>query len=336
MAHIIFQKAYQQMRTLLQTMLGKVIFIIITFIAIGTVGFYFLEAPTHTLSLSLMDCFYWTVITVTTIGFGDISPETVPGQVLAIVLAFFGVALISLTFATILEVALESRFFQNRKFMRMVNNMEEITLIVGYNERIKVLIGELSTEGIKIVLINNKPVPEDWDSKWGAYIQGDPKEDDILQKAGVERAKKALVSLDDDGDTLLTVLSIQSLNPNCYTIAEVKEKGNVQHFRRVNCHQIICQEEILGKFLNITLLLPDLYDAYNELISMAGKELYHITKISDYIDKSFEETIPLIKKQHDALLIGLVRGDQTLLNPDFDTRFQPNDILLVISETFVE
>ena len=334
MIDFFFQKLYKRIRILLRTMLGKVIFLIVTFITIGTIGFYFLEAPAQ--SLSLMDSFYWTVITVTTIGFGDIHPITIPGQILAIVLAFIGVAVISLTFATILELAIESRFFQNRKFMRMVNKMDEITLIVGYNERIQVLIEELSTEGNKIVLLNNEPMPEDWDSKWGPYIQGEPTEDHVLQKAGVDRAKKALISLDDDGDTLLTVLSIQALNPNCYTIAEVKEKRNVQHFHRVNCNQIICQEEILGKFLNITLLLPDLYDAYNELISMAGKELYHLTKITDYIDKTFEETIPLIKQKHDALLIGLVREDQTLLNPNFNTRFQPNDILLVISETFVE
>jgi len=329
---VFFKKLYQRLHQVARTLIGKIILLTLIFMVIGTIGFYLLELPKFT----LMQSFYWTVITITTIGFGDIAPLTMGGQALAIVLAFFGVALISLTFATILEIALDSRFFQNRRLLRMVNKMREITLIVGYNARIQILIEELTTEGNKVVLVNNEPIPESWDSTWGPYIQGDPKEDAVLQKAGVNKAKKALISLDDDGDTLLTVLSIQALNPNCYTIAEVTEKSNVQHFKRVNCHQILCKEEILGKFLNITLMLPDLYDAYNELISMAGKEIYQMTKITDYLDKPFEEAIPLIKKKHDALLIGFIRDDQTLLNPNFDTKFQPNDILLVISETFVE
>ncbi|MFX1298224.1 MAG: hypothetical protein ACFFD2_25640, partial [Promethearchaeota archaeon] len=113
-------------------------------------------------------------------------------------------------------------------------------------------------------------------------------------------------------------------------------KSNIQHFQRINCDQIICQEEILGKFLNIILLLPDLFPAYNELISMKGNEIYRLKHINNYLGKSFEETMRMLKDQRDALLVGIIRQNKTMLNPKFSETIQKNDILLAISETFIE
>jgi voltage-gated potassium channel len=333
MLPILFRKLYKRLREILKGLLRKIITLTIFFIIIGTVGFYFLEAPQFT----VWESFYWTIITITTIGFGDIHPFSMGGQALAIVLAFFGVALVSLMFATVMSVILDTQFFKIRKFIRWARKMEQITLICGFNERVRILIQELSTEGIKIVMVDKNPMPLDWDDRWGPYIQGDPSDDNILLKAGVEKAKKALVSLSDDGDSLLVILSIQHLTKNkCYTIAEVISKGNVQHFERVKCDQIICQEEILGKFLNITLLLPSIFSAYDELISMEGNEIYFIEHIDAYLDKTFEEVVPLVKRKYDAMLIGYIRQSKTFLNPDFSVRLQKGDVLLVISETFVE
>ena len=329
---LLFKRFYHHLREFLDSLLGKVIGLMIIFIFIGTFGFYFLEYHQQT----LFESFYWTIITITTIGFGDIHPQTMGGQGLAIVLAFFGVALISLTLATIMQNVIQTKYFLRRKFKKMLKKFEEITLICGFNKRIEILIKELATEGIKIVLINNEPIPEDWDPQWGPYIQGDPTDDEILLEAGVERASKAVVSLNDDGDTLLAILSVQALNKDCYTIAEVTSCGNVQHFRRINCNQIICQEELLGKFLNITLLLPELYPAYEELISMAGSEIYFLKETKAYQNKSFEETIRIVKQKHDALPIGIIRQNKTILNPKLDDKIQPDDVILVISETFVE
>ena len=326
------QVIYKKLRQLMKPLLGKLIILTITSITIGTIGFYLLEYPLVT----PLESFYWTVITITTIGFGDITPITMGGQILSVCLAFFGVAMISLTFAIIMEVLLESKLFLKRRFLRMVHKMDEVILVCGYNERVRILIQELTSEEVKIVLVSNAPVPDDWDAKWGAYIQGDPTKDEGLLKAGVDKAKKALISLDDDGDSLLSVLSIQSLNKDCFTIAEVKDKSSVQHFKHVNCHQIICQEEILGKFLNIVLLVPDIFSTYNELISMEGNEIYHIKRIDDLLDRTFEEAMLLVKKKHNAILVGLIRDDKTILNPDSSLKIQKSDILLVIAESFVE
>ncbi|MHA1648568.1 MAG: potassium channel family protein [Candidatus Helarchaeota archaeon] len=332
MPYNYFRKLYELLQKLSTTLFGKIILLTVIFILIGMFGLYFVEYPKYTLIESL----YWTIITITTIGFGDITPDTMAGQFLAIILAFFGVALGTLTFAMIMEFILDTRFFQRRRFLKMVQKMDEVILICGFNERIRISIQELNKDAIKIVLVNNEPVPDDWDTHWGAYIQGNPTDDQTLLKAGVQKATKALISLDDDGDTLLTVLTIQALNNDCYIIAEVKNKANIKHFKRVNCNQIICQEEILGKFMNITLILPQLYPAYNELISMEGNEIYYLKQVSDYLNKTFEETMHLIKEKYDALLIGFVRQDKTILNPTFSEKIQENDMLLVISETYIE
>ncbi|MHA1278213.1 MAG: potassium channel family protein [Candidatus Helarchaeota archaeon] len=332
MLPLLFKKIIQRLQDFLKTLIGKVILFTSIFIILGTFGFYFLESPHCTLFCS----FYWTIITITTIGFGDITPLTVGGQVLAIVLAFFGVLLISLTLATIMETIIQTNYFVKRKFKKMMRKMDELILICGYNERIKILIDELRTEGLKFVLINKESMPDDWNSKEAPYFEGDPTNDQVLLEAGVQRAKKALISLNDDGDTLLAILSIQALNNNCYTIAEVQSYDNVQHFKRINCSQIICQEEIIGKILNITLLLPNLFGAYNELISMKGNEIYLIENIKAYENKIFEDVLHQIKEEYDALLIGFIRQSKTILNPKLHEKIQKGDHLLVISETFIK
>ena len=73
-----------QVKQIIKSLAGKVLLLMAIFILIGTFGFYFFE------SYTLMESLYWTIITITTIGFGDITPTTIPGQMLAIVLAFFG------------------------------------------------------------------------------------------------------------------------------------------------------------------------------------------------------------------------------------------------------
>ncbi len=316
------------------TVLGMAITLTILFIFIGTVGFYILEPPYSLVFVpsKLLDSFYWTVITITTIGFGDITPSTMGGKILAMILAFFGVALVSLAMATIIDSIIESKLFKKRKYLKMVKKMNDIILICGLNEITRTLIVQLSKEHIKVVVLNEDPIPDDWDDSWGAYIQGNPTDGDTLIAAGVKKASRAVVSLKDDGATLLSVLSIENINPECISIVDVKNKKNIQHFKRVNCDLIICRDELIGNFLSVTLQAPSIYPAYHDLLSLEGTEIYNVEEIEDHVGKTFRETITPIKEKYDGLLIGMIRGENVLLNPKFDLTIQKDDILLVLAE----
>ncbi|MHC1591062.1 MAG: potassium channel family protein, partial [Candidatus Helarchaeales archaeon] len=258
---MLFRRFFNKIRKITSSIPGIAVILTTFFIFLGTIGFYLFEPP-YTPFLDpnkLLDSFYWTIITITTIGFGDITPSSIPGKMLAIILAFFGVTLVSLAIATIIDSLIESKFFTKRKYLRMVRKMKDIVLICGLNEVIRVLVSQLSSEGIKVVLVDENPIPDDWDDSWGAYIQGDPTDGDTLMKAGVEKASRAVVSLKDDGATLLSVLTIESINPECHSIAVVDNKDNIQHFKRVNCDLVICKEEVIGNFLSVTVQSPIVY-----------------------------------------------------------------------------
>ncbi len=329
----IINRIIKQLKHLTKTLIGKALIIALCMIIAGTFAFYFLEIQYQ--NLTLLDTFYWTIITMTTIGYGDISPVSPGGKILSLFIAIFGVSIMAVSMGSIASFILELKFFKERRFVKMAQNMKDFILICGWNERIKIILEELKNEYTNIVIISEKERPEDWDSSI-PYIHGDPSNDDILKKANVFNASKALIDLDDDGKSLLTVLSIESLNPECYTIAKINNHENAQHFKRVNCDKVICKNTILGKLLTISVHTPEVFTAYDELISIAGNEIYPLYKIEDYIGKDFKDLIILLKEKHNATLIGLIRDNKTLINPSLDEKIQKNDILLLISEKRIE
>jgi len=204
----------------------------------ATIGFSRLE------NRSLAESFYWAIVTLTTVGYGDITPVTFAGRIFSLIIMFLGIGTLAI-FAGMFATYLIDLKATNYK--RRLRKMKNIVLLCGYNEKIKNFLKEIDAESKDIVCIAPLPKrPDDLDESI-IFISGHPYEDQTLIKAKIFDTTEAIVSLDSDQDVILTALSIQALNKKTVTICNVLKEENTKHLYRIGVDKVVCDETMGGQ-----------------------------------------------------------------------------------------
>jgi voltage-gated potassium channel len=219
-------------------------------VLIATIGFAILEKR------SLLNSFYWAIITLTTIGYGDVTPVTVAGKIFSLVIALLGIGTIAI-FAGIIATYLIG--LQAILEERRVKRMKDILLICGYNEKIKNFLKEIDIKTKDIVCLAplaERPVdlPENI-----VYISGEPYLDENLKRANIANCKEAIISLEKDQDAILTVLTIENFNKEIITICNVVRETNLQHLTKLGVDKVFCDELVGGQIFAALYLGEDYY-----------------------------------------------------------------------------
>lgn len=227
---------------------------------------------------------WWVMTTVTTVGYGDYSPVTREGQIVAILLYMFGIGLIGVAIGKILEVF--SSYRQKRIEGDIVFNGKNHIIIIGWSKKAKFAVEEiLETEkDIEIVLIDDlKEAPMLKENIY--YVRGDASKDDVLIKANVKKAKSVIVFAKDrdfgnyisDGETLLVVSTIESIAPNVHTIAEIMDEDHIRNFKHASIDEFIISNETISTLAVRSAFRKGVSHLYSQLLSRGtGDDLFHI------------------------------------------------------------
>lgn len=219
-------------------------------VLIATTGFAILEKR------SLLDSFYWAIVTLTTVGYGDVTPVTAAGKIFSLFIMILGIGTIAI-FAGIIAMYLIG--LQALIEERRVKRMKKIMLICGYNEKIKNFLKEIDIESKDIVCI--APLAErpiDLPEKI-VFISGEPYLDEVLRRANIEEVSEAVISLDRDQDAILTVLTIENINKEIITICNVIGEANLKHLTRLGVDKVFCDELVGGQIFAALYLGEDYY-----------------------------------------------------------------------------
>jgi len=189
------------------------------------------------------DALWYSIVTVSTVGYGDIIPKLLISKILVLSLIILGVIAVSLFTAIVTSKMIEKKIFYEEDLSGMKNHI----VLCGYKPNVKVLIKDL-VKSEKVVLINFEKnseinvILENFDVK---FIEGDYTEEEILKKASIEFAKKAIVlsNENEDSNVLATVILLKSLNPNLYVIAEIHNPKFENYLKKVKCDEVILIEE---------------------------------------------------------------------------------------------
>jgi len=300
-------------------------------ICLSSAGVYYFESRlTEPNIRSIWDSVWWAVVTMGTVGYGDKYPVSVGGRIVGLVLIVFGVGLMSLFTATIASIFVERRMKEGRG-LETVKEKNHI-VICGWNEHTEDVLKGLTTYGsmsdTPIVLINELPV-DDIESlrfKYHKYdlkfLRGDYIHEEILRRAGIAKAKFALIMADLSGGrskdkvderTILATLTIKSVSPQVKTIAEILDNENRPHLKRAGVDEIIIRGEHVGSLLASAINSPGLPRVFNSIISLGDtNKLWRVNIPRSFIGKSFQElSVHFRKKQH-AILIGLLKEKQAM------------------------
>ncbi|KPL12567.1 hypothetical protein AMJ74_06610 [candidate division WOR_3 bacterium SM1_77] len=314
--------------------------LIIAIIVIGVFGYYFIE------SLSFIDALYMTVITISTVGFGEVRSLSNAGKIFTIILIVCGIAIITTGVSMIFTAILEGTFRDTLRRHRMAKRLEKIRghfIICGFGQVGHDVIDEFTRAQEEFVIIEKHEERLDILQEKKSellYVLGDATEDEILKKAGIERAKGIIAVTGSDTDNLYICLSARALNPRLRIIARVIESEAAAKVRKAGADYVFSPEKIGGVRLAAAALRPAVTSFLDTILKGEYYELMLdevvVESQSPFVEKTLQETnisqdigiiIPAIKSHKQEKLV-FNPGPKTF-NPGPKTKISAGDVLIV-------
>ncbi|MGC8915958.1 MAG: potassium channel family protein [Thermoanaerobaculum sp.] len=296
----------------------------------GTVGYHLIEgAP-------LWDAFYMTVITITTVGYREVFPLSVAGQVFTVLLLVAGLGLIFVVATEIGRSMLEGeirKLLGRARRSRKLFRMREHEVICGYGRMGRAVVEALRQAGRPMVVVERNPEKVASLHDLGVpVVQGDATQEEVLQAAGVARARGLVACLADDAHNVYTVLTARSLNPNLFIVARASEEGAEQRLLRAGANRVVNPYRLGGLRLAHVLTKPAVVD-FLELSLGAGARDLQLEEVAvlpgtPLVGKSLEELE--LRRRFRVGVVAVQRGTTFVPNPEAGFRPEEGDVLVVI------
>lgn len=273
----------------------------------GTSGYWFVGGGKY----SLLDCFYMTVITILTIGYGEIIDLTNSnwGRLFTIVIAFTGIGTATYIISTFTALIVEGQLKETFKKKRMEKGIKKLSdhyIICGAGRVGSVILHELYTTGRPCVVIDNDEeiisiITEKYPEL--IIIAGDADIEEVLERAGIKNASGIFASTGDDNQNLVISLTAKYLNPNIRVVARCLEAANQQKMKKAGADTVITENFIAGMRMASEMVRPTVVSFLDKMLADKDKNLrveeiklkqkYAGMKIADMDMEQFQDTLIL-------------------------------------------
>jgi voltage-gated potassium channel len=308
-----------------------VAFTLIFILIFGISGFMLIE------DWSFLDATYMMVITISTVGFGEVRPMTPEGRIFTIflIMSTFGTFTYLISLVTTLIASGElGKNIKNYKILKIMNGLENHIIVCGLG-RVGIQVAEdLKKAGFIVVAIeekieNVKMVDEDL-----IIINGDATNDETLLRAGLKKAKTIIACLPNDANNLFIVLSAKACTNDVQIISRASQKATIDKMKIAGAHHVIMPDSIGGTHMASLVSSPDIIEFLDQ-IKVEGRKGSNIESISfdelplQYQGKSLEELN--LKKITGATVIGFrSQNGEFIVNPPDETILEEKSSLLVL------
>ena len=199
---------------------------------------------------------YWLVVTIATVGYGDIAPISFQGRVIAITIIILGVSLSGFLVSQITEYIISTNLAEVLGINRITEKVD--CILCGWNQISEATLKEiiLQNKNWNIVVIDKTQVSMLSQIPNVKFIMGDPTKEETLEKANIKNAKNVILSLNNDSDALLAVHVIRDLNPWINIVAKINDNEHVALAEEVGADHVVSPSTIGGKLLSIVSEQP--------------------------------------------------------------------------------
>jgi voltage-gated potassium channel len=302
----------------------------LVFIIVGTISFHALEG------WSLLDSLYVTVQTVTTVGFGDQTPQTRGGRVFATGFMLVGVGVVLYALTTSVQSIVQSELLaalgERRRSKKMLNHKDHF-IVCGAGRVGSHLVRDLRRlEEDFIVLERNAEIVAKLSSQGIQVLARDATLEESLHEAGVEHARGLAACLPDDADNVYVVLTARDLNPDLHIVARAAEEQAEAKLLRAGASRVIAPTIIGGHRMAVALTRPAVGDFIDSITASQldlTLEQLEVHQSSPLTNKKLSDTN--IRPELNLVIVAIRRAaGQMLFNPSGDKTIEAGDILITI------
>lgn len=302
-------------------------------LAVGTVAYPLIEGPPWT----MFDGLYMTVITLTTLGYGEIPRElSWQGRTFTMLLALGGIFTLFYIATEIVRGVVTGEIRELIGRERMEDELKHLTghlIVCGFGRMGKIVCDELERLKRRFVVIDKMPQPPGWSYLQGLHLQGDANEDEVLRKAGIDRAKALITVVGSDADNLYIVLSARLLNPKVLIVARAEEEEAEGKLRKVGANKVISPYLAGGHRAVQAVLRPAVLSfvelaARPEFIDLQIEEI-KVDAGSPMAGKSLRDS--RLSQDYGVTVIGVIRPTgEVLYSPGGDAVLEANATIIAI------
>jgi voltage-gated potassium channel len=307
--------------------------ILLTIFIIGTVGFHFIEG------WSFVDSFYFTITTLSTVGYGDFAAETTAGKFFAVFVIIFGVGMMFYSLVLMAETFIDARLrslLGRGKLEKTIEKMHNHYIICG-GGRIGFLICRELIAGKMpcIVIDNNSEVIQKAQEEGFICFRGDATHDKVLIAAGIKRAKGIVCVLPSDAENLYVILTAKDLNQQIHIISRSEEEASEHRLLRAGADRVMSPYTLGGVRMAMAILRPAMLDFIEITTRQQSLELrmeeIAICKGSPFITQSLEDSG--IRKRYGLIIVAVKKDSgKMIFNPMANYIIAEGDRLIAMGE----
>ncbi|AQL43481.1 potassium channel protein [Halorientalis sp. IM1011] len=232
----------------------------------GTAGTYRLRGDFANVD-TILDAVYYTIVTASTVGYGDAIPETQKARLFSISVLILGVASFTLALGSLLGPAIEARFAHALGTMteRQLELLEDHVIVLGYGDLTEPIIEELSGSTPFVVITPDQDAAAQLNARDIAVLSADPSDEEPLHRASIEDARAVVAATNNDANDALSILTAKSLNADVRVVAGATDRENIEKLRRAGADTVI-SPMVIGGHLLVESALGD-----DDVESLAGQ-----------------------------------------------------------------
>ena len=274
--------------------------------------------------------FWWAIVTMTTVGYGDFSPETPEGRMFAVFIMFAGITLVSLLTASISSIFVAQKIREGKGLEKL--NLSDHFILCGWNSNANKIINSIqllnhNQRKIDLVLINDLSEEEITQLKTRFskikihFVSGDFAQEETLHRASIATSDTVIIipnNLNNDQNshdekTIFATLTIKSIDASIRVVAYLLDRENLTHIKRAEADEVVVSDDLSLNILASHVIDPGVPQLSNQLINTSSDSRF-IRKLipQNFVGKKYGELFNHYRDKNGALLVGLYYEDENL------------------------
>jgi len=316
--------------------------LVLAITAFSSSGFLYFELGNKP-DLTWVDAIWWSVVTMTTVGYGDLFPETFGGRYLiGFPTMLFGISILGYLLSVVATYLIEARAKELRGMGDAIASDHILLVHFPGLSRLRAVVAELRNDPKSskraIVLVDEalEELPEALQTRNVRYIRGDPTKEETLERANFREATNAIVlALDpldahSDHQSLAVALTLEKLHPEIVTTCECVDPERVALFERAGVDGVVCLADIGSNIIVQEALDPGVHGVLHEITSNTFGQQVYLVDVGTLSKATFGGVLEVCATR-DVMAIGLQRDDGVMINPGSEAPVRDGDRVVCIA-----